>query len=169
MRIAKLDGEVIAKIGGYRELFPKTSFPKNGPSEQFLDEQGCVVVRSYIQHDEAEQKLVDVDPYIENGEVYTVKVEPMTNEEKQARARINVPDSIDMRRARLALLQAGLLDTVETAIVGMSGTEGKAARIEWEYATVIRRNHPLVGLLQESLSLTDEQMDELFIAANNLE
>ena len=169
MIIAKLQGNTIQKVGHYREVFPETSFPKGGPGERYLAEHGCVVVRSYRQHDETAEKLTMAEPYIENGAVYTVKAEPMTNEEKQARARINVPDSIDMRRARLALLQAGLLDTVEASIASMTGTEGKAARIEWEYATVIRRNHPLVVQLQSALSLTEEGLDRLFIDANNLE
>ncbi len=80
-----------------------------------------------------------------------------------------VPEKIDMRRARLALLHAELLDTVEATIASMTGTEGKAARIEWEYATTIKRNHPLVQQLESALSLTEEQLDQLFIDANNLE
>lgn len=97
-----------------------------------------------------------------------------TTEELQAaweayNAQLNVPESVDMRRARLALLQAGLLNTVEGAIASMSGTEGKAARIEWEYAATIKRNHPLVLQLQSALSLTGGQLDRLFIEASNLE
>ena len=114
----------------------------------------------------------DVPPH-EILEWYGPDSQPTEEELRAAwetcKAKINVPETIDMRRARLALLQAGLLDTVEAAIAAMSGTEGKAARIEWEYATTIRRNHPLVKQLQGALSLTDEQMAQLFIDASNLE
>lgn len=43
------------------------------------------------------------------------------------------------RQARLALLGAGLLAQVNTAVANMVGAEGDAARIEWEYAQEVRR------------------------------
>jgi hypothetical protein len=48
-----------------------------------------------------------------------------------------------MRQARLALLGAGLLDTVNAAIAAMPGAADDAARIEWEFATTIERSNPL--------------------------
>lgn len=76
-----------------------------------------------------------------------------------------VPTSVTMMQARLAMLSAGLLDKVQTAIDAMPGDEGKAARIQWQYAVDVRRDWPLVAHLQKSLGLTDKQADELFIAA----
>ncbi|MDR1888158.1 MAG: hypothetical protein LBQ81_02025 [Zoogloeaceae bacterium] len=70
-----------------------------------------------------------------------------------------------MRQARLALLGAGLLDVVNATIAGMEGDAGKAARIEWEYATSIERDNPLFVGLSEQLGLTGEQLDALFIQA----
>jgi hypothetical protein len=79
-----------------------------------------------------------------------------------------VPDFVSMRQARLALLSAGLLDSVEAAIAGLSGDAGKAARIEWEYATEIRRNNPLFAQLSAALGLSGEALDQLFIQAATL-
>lgn len=56
---------------------------------------------------------------------------------------------IDARRLRLALLQLDLLDKVESAIA----TLGKAAQIEWEYATTIKENYPLVEALTTNLGI----------------
>lgn len=76
-----------------------------------------------------------------------------------------VPDVVSMCQARLALLAAGLIDQVDTAIASMAGQEGAAARIGWEYAQVVRRDSPLVLALATALSLDDAQLDNLFRAA----
>lgn len=71
------------------------------------------------------------------------------------------PKSVSMRQARLALLAAGLLDDVETAIAGA----GAAAAIEWEYAQTVDRDYGLVPAMATELGLTGAQLDALFIAA----
>jgi hypothetical protein len=75
---------------------------------------------------------------------------------------------VSMRQARLALLGAGLLPTVEAAIAALPGVEGDAARIEWEYASVVARNSGLVPQMGIALGLTEQQLDGLFIAARQL-
>lgn len=79
-----------------------------------------------------------------------------------------IPNIVSMRRARLALLGAGLLDSVNTAVASMAGVEGEAARIEWEYATEVDRNSALVGGLAQMLALTPAQLDSLFTTASTL-
>lgn len=79
-----------------------------------------------------------------------------------------VPTVVEMRQARLALLGAGLLDTVESAIAGMTGPEGRAAQIEWEYALTLRRDHPLTAALAGSLGLSEQALDALFTQAATL-
>ncbi len=79
-----------------------------------------------------------------------------------------VPPEVTMRQARLALLGAGLLDDVETAIDAMSDPAKTAARIEWDYSNTLRRDHPLVTTLGAGLGLTGGQLDDLFIAASAL-
>lgn len=74
-----------------------------------------------------------------------------------------VPYSITPRQARLALLNAGLLDTAEAILAQL----GRAAQITWEFATEIKRDDPLLlGLAAHpSVNLNSEQVDDLFIAA----
>ena len=56
---------------------------------------------------------------------------------------------IHARRLRLALLQLGHLATVTAAISSL----GEAAVVDWEYATIIREDYPLVQALSANLGL----------------
>ena len=76
----------------------------------------------------------------------------------------SIPRVVTMRQARLALLAAGLLDSVSTAIAAA----GTAAQIEWEYAQEVRRDSGLVPAMAGALGLTDAQIDALFMAASEL-
>lgn len=71
------------------------------------------------------------------------------------------PSVVTMRQARLALLQAGLLTQVESAIQ----QAGIAAQIEWEYATELHRTHSLTQSLSVALGISSEQLDALFMQA----
>lgn len=82
---------------------------------------------------------------------------------------IGVPPRVTMRQARLALLQAGLLDEVEAALAALPGDEGRAARIEWDYSSEVWRNKPFVQQLAVSIGLSEAQLDELFITAAGIE
>ncbi len=81
---------------------------------------------------------------------------------------VPVPEVVTMRQARLALLGAGLLAQVNTAVASMPGTTGGAARIEWEYAQEVRRDSPLVAALSDALGMSEETLDNLFKAAAGL-
>lgn len=79
-----------------------------------------------------------------------------------------VPEAVTARQARLALLGAGVLDQVDAALAAIPGSQGRAAQIEWEYASAIRRDSPLIAALAPMLGLTGEQVDYLFRAAEGL-
>ncbi len=79
-----------------------------------------------------------------------------------------IPSIVTMRQARLALLGAGMLDQVESAIDSMPGTTGAAARIEWEYSTTLERGWRLVAALAQQLKLDDAALDALFDQASKL-
>ena len=74
---------------------------------------------------------------------------------------VEVPASVSMRQARLALLAAGLLGQVEQAMQSASAAD----QIEWEYATEVRRDSPLVASMTAALGWSSEQVDNLFGAA----
>ena len=79
-----------------------------------------------------------------------------------------VPQSVTMRQARLALLDAGKLAAVDAAINGMAEPTKSAARIEWEYSGEVQRHNGFVAALGPALGLTEAQIDALFIAAAKL-
>lgn len=70
------------------------------------------------------------------------------------------PQSVTMRQARLALLQAGLLSTINAGISAMP----EDVQIEWEFATTVERTSPLVATLATALSLDEAALDQLFAA-----
>lgn len=79
-----------------------------------------------------------------------------------------VPEVVTMRQARLALLQAGLLSQVDTAIDDLPEPDKSAARIEWEYSQEVQRDKPFVAMLAPALGLTEEALDDLFRHAATL-
>lgn len=92
----------------------------------------------------------------------------MTGEEVAAHlsASTRPPASVTMRQARLALLGAGLLDSVNAAIAAIQdATQRRAAEIEWEYAQTVDRASPFTQQLASGLGLTSEQLDGLFTQA----
>lgn len=92
-----------------------------------------------------------------------------TSEQKAEEERLaRVPRSVSMRQARLAMLRAGILDDVESALATMEGEEGRAARIDWEFAQDVRRDWHLVGALGSQLGMTADQIDDLFVYAGSI-
>lgn len=82
---------------------------------------------------------------------------------------VSIPQQVSMRQARLALYDAGLLATVDESLSLMPIEEQRVkAQIEWEYATTVRRDSPLVYGLAGALGLTDEMLDDLFTLAASL-
>ena len=75
-----------------------------------------------------------------------------------------IPKVVIMRQVKLALLQQGLLDSVNSVIE----QAGDAAKIEWQYATEVKRDNALVTAIATQLSLTEQQLDELFTLAASL-
>lgn len=83
MLIAKIENQQVVDVADYTAMFPDTSFPPSGPSDEFLAENNCAKINLWLEHTD-QQKLVSVEPYLLDGWVYTVKVEDKTAEELQA-------------------------------------------------------------------------------------
>lgn len=75
-----------------------------------------------------------------------------------------IPQSVSMRQAELALLEAGLLDDIELLIPSLP----RADQISWKRASTVERSNPLVAYVQQAKGLTDLQIDDLFIRAATL-
>ena len=72
--------------------------------------------------------------------------------------------SVTMRQASLALLNAGLLDDVEALV----DTLPRAYQIEWDRASVVQRDNPLVEIVRQQQGMTAGQIDDLFALAATL-
>ena len=72
-----------------------------------------------------------------------------------------VPLVVSPRQARIALLNANLLDAVNAAVA----TSPRSVQIDWEYATEIRRDNPIIAAMATQLSFTEAQIDDLFFSA----
>jgi hypothetical protein len=80
----------------------------------------------------------------------------------------SVPQEVSMRQARLALLARGVLVQVDAAIDSLPSPNREAARIEWDYSSVVARNSPLVEMMGAALELNGGELDQLFMAAVQL-
>lgn len=102
------------------------------------------------------------------GKEDELKLKEDTNEEVSKlvsfinKAPVYTVSKVTMRQARLALLNAGLLESVDALI------KTDPDRISWEYSAEVYRNSDLVVKLKTELNLTDEQLDELFFEASKL-
>lgn len=84
MLIALVSGSTVTQVGDYKELFPNTSFPPSGPSDEFLAVNSAKKVNLFKSYDRLTEKLVSVAPYVDGDWVYTVSVEALTAEEVQS-------------------------------------------------------------------------------------
>ena len=84
MLIALVSGSTVTKVGDYKELFPNTSFPPSGVSDEFLVANNAKKVNLFKSYDRLTEKLVSVVPYVDGDWVYTVSVQSLTAEEIQS-------------------------------------------------------------------------------------
>jgi hypothetical protein len=71
---------------------------------------------------------------------------------------------VTQRQLRLGLLQSGIDPDTITAML----SSNKEASIEWNYATTIDREHPLVIQMGLALGKTSKEIDDLFRLAKEL-
>lgn len=85
MIVAIVKENTIEQTGDLSVLFPNVSFPPSGPEAEWAEENGLVPVTYWKPYDHASEKLASVEPYIEDGGVFAVEVQPLSQEEIAAR------------------------------------------------------------------------------------
>ena len=95
-------------------------------------------------------------------------IEAISYEEEPQPEPVFVPQEITMWQLRAAITLAGLKDAVEAALNELPEPNKIVGNIAWEYANNILRQSPTVLMLQQALSLTDEQADQLFITGYSI-
>lgn len=76
-----------------------------------------------------------------------------------------IPQQVPMWAVRTVLQNDGLFDQAQ-ALITASGNV--ALQNVWEYGNFADRNSTAIATLAEALGLTSEQVDQMFIDANNL-
>lgn len=77
-----------------------------------------------------------------------------------------IPSTVTRFQARVALVQAGHFDTIDTYIATLPKTDVK--RLAWEDAAEWERASPTLNFLANMLGLTDTDVDALFILASSI-
>ena len=72
-------------IKDHTEWFPNTSFGDRGPTLDWIAEQGYYVTSVWKPYNHATEKLVLANPHLFDGMCCLVDVEPLTDEELNAR------------------------------------------------------------------------------------
>lgn len=148
---------------------PQTSFPKN-LSNELLAEWGVypVTLADRPEFDRITQKLVEAEPVKLEGQ--WIRAWTVVNLDKKAIAKNRkdqVPRYVSRFQARMALRQAGLFEAVESM---MSAPGAPIEAVEaWDSAQVFMRTSPTIETMRQELNMTEEQLDELFIAADQIE
>lgn len=84
MLIAQIVNNVEITVAEHSVLFPNTSFSELGPTPDFMEQHGCYPVTVWLDHDPETERLVRAEPYLQDGQVFTVEVAALTAEEIQA-------------------------------------------------------------------------------------
>jgi hypothetical protein len=78
-----------------------------------------------------------------------------------------VPSEITKRQARQQLISMGMIDSVQPVIDAIAdATERALVQSFWDDSSVYERNHPQMIALSAAIGMTEQQLDDAFIAAS---
>lgn len=142
----------------------------NSPSGEqlieYVDETGSYYDTSKVLWDERKRGPM---PPVELGKMQLVGNDLITLDEylpshAAAVYARSVPAEVPMTAAREALIDAELLDAIDAYIQ----TLGQKDIVWWQFSQSINRQFPLVEQVKVALAMTDQQIDQLFIAAERI-
>ena len=79
---------------------------------------------------------------------------------------VYIPQQVTAFQARAALYNAGLLATVEAAV---AASTDEVLKLAWGHALHFDRNSPTIAAMAAALGLSDTDVDNLFVAASQIE
>jgi hypothetical protein len=99
--------------------------------------------------------------------------DPLPETDTEVQAFLNPPappPPLTARQLRLGLIANGIsLSAVDTAIANIEDATARAsARVEWEYASLFVRAHPLVDQIGAALGLAPAEIDAMWQGASTL-
>ena len=124
----------------------------------WVDENDVVIKCQAYSHHPSQMAMLRADLGSDAAQYESLIAEVEATYSPSPPRPIRVPQQVTMRQARLELLSRDLLDDVDAVIA----VAGRAARIEWEYASTVDRDNPVIAVVQQQKGMTDEQIDDLF-------
>jgi hypothetical protein len=83
---------------------------------------------------------------------------------------VSLPIAVSMRSLRLALIDAGLYQSVVAAINGIpDAIEKLKAQIWWTTSMTVYRNNPYVAAIGSAVGKTTQEIDQIFDASKTLD
>jgi hypothetical protein len=83
---------------------------------------------------------------------------------------VSLPVAVSMRSLRLALIDAGLYQSVVAAINGIpDATERLKAQIWWTTSMTVRRDNSYVAAIGSAVGKTTDEIDQIFDASKTLD
>lgn len=109
------------------------------------------------------------DEYIKSGLV-EMSVEDVEEHLRPNPPGVEAPYQVTRAQGKAALISAGLWGQVAAFVDSIEDeTEQALARVALDDTTHWQRSSPFLARAAEALSLSDEQMDELFLSASKIE
>lgn len=140
--------------------------PSGEQSIEIIDESGTYYDQSSVLWDTRQRGEM---PQITLGKMQLIDNQLITlddylPEHAAAIYAKGIPVEVPMTAAREALINAGLIDLIDQYVA----TQSPVDIMWWDKATTIFRSFPLVEGARVALGLSQNQIDELFIAAENI-
>lgn len=76
---------------------------------------------------------------------------------------VKIPQEVSVIQAKLAIIDAGLMPDVEAFISTLSAREW----LYWNTSLSFKRDHPMIEKARIALGITKQQIDDLFLLAEN--
>jgi len=163
------DGEIYTIHSEIRRAHPQVSMPKE-LTEALIAELGYEVI--YTTERPVADVVEELPPaYNETTQRWEQQWSSRAFTEQEIADNLAAKREgmiVTPRQARLALLGAGKLADIETAIAALDNPTKTAVQIEWEYARTIERTSAWVIAMTQALNMTEEEIDTLFEIATQL-
>jgi len=98
----------------------------------------------------------------------TTVIEGANEEEIAEYQKSLVPQEVQLWKIRTVISLMGLKETIENVMNNLEEPTKSAALNIWNYGTAVDRNSQTVLMIQSVLQMTDVEVDNMFIQANNI-
>jgi hypothetical protein len=121
-----------------------------------------------VPMEEGNPLYIDYVTYLQNnGEVF--ETDYLTDIDLAIQRKLLVPQEVQLWRVRTILRLLQLEETIATALDALEEPTKTGAKTIWEYGTTIERQSQTVLFLQSTLQMTDDQVDDIFIQAQDIQ